>query len=83
MNPPEGFRGEIAVMGAYLGECMVRNLGAHWVYDENNKMFGVEQEKVGTAFPFNKVQKRFHEGRSNCIETMYEAFESEVNRTAS
>ena len=83
MNPPEGFKGEIVVMGAFLGECINGNLGSHWVYDENNKMFGVQHEKVGTAFPFNKVEKRFYIGRTNCLETMYEAFEDALNPVAS
>jgi hypothetical protein len=82
MDPPEGFKGEIVVMGAFLGECINRNFGSHWVFDESNQWFGVEKEDVATVSPFNKVEKRFYEGRSHCLETLYEFFESQSERTA-
>jgi hypothetical protein len=52
--------GFINMMGSFLGECLIRNIGGRWVLCDG--MYGVEIDGVGTAFPHNKVAKQIKNG---------------------
>lgn len=52
--------GFITMMGAFVGECMIRNMGGRWMQCDG--MFCVEVEGAGVAFPHNKVAKQIQNG---------------------
>jgi hypothetical protein len=58
----------IPSMGAYIGEALIRQTGAHWVRQPDGT-FGVELR--GVAFPMSKVAKRFDRGLEHSIGHFY------------
>lgn len=58
----------VPTIGAYVGEVLIRTTGAHWVSDDAE---GYGIELVGTAYPLNKVAKRFERGRDHSIGQFY------------
>ncbi len=65
---------EIQAIGAFLGECAVRNIGGQWArYDG---MACVMFDKSNALFPHNKVSKQFKNGLEDSILSLYETSKS-------
>ncbi len=64
--------GLVNVIGAFLGECIIRNFGGRWRESEGS--WGVFFEGDTAAFPFAKVRKQFDHGREggDSIRSFYE-----------
>ena len=61
---PDDYQSMIPVIGAYVGEVLIRETGATWV--EGPHGIGVTL-RGQSAFPLNKVAKRFDQGRNHSI----------------
>ena len=53
-------KGSTIVMGAFLGECILRNIGGEWATHKNVVCVRLADDSV--VFPFNKVNKQFENG---------------------
>jgi hypothetical protein len=51
----------VSILGSYLGECLVRELGGRWKNDDGQ--WTVFFSDKLSAFPLNKVEKQFANGR--------------------
>jgi hypothetical protein len=60
----------IGMMGAYVGEVLVRNLGVAWTSQTPTKEPGV-QVGGGIAFPLSKVAKRIDIGATHSVFHFY------------
>jgi hypothetical protein len=67
----EEWRKSVEELGAFLGECLVRNFGGRWVGFHNQ--VAVYIEGFGLAFPMNEVFRQFYygNGESDSILTFY------------
>jgi len=61
------------LMGAYLGEVMIRNVGGNWVLNDERRIPTIETPR-GTAFVLDKVYKRQVMGPDESLVEFYEAF---------
>lgn len=66
--PIERIPGVVDALGAFVGECMVRCYGGHWV--EHSGHWGVELNGV-IAFPMSKVQKQFEDGTPESVAVFF------------
>jgi hypothetical protein len=64
---------QVEAVGAFLGECFIRNLGGTWSLHDNMEM--VRFNASNGIFPFNKVRKHWSNGRQggDSLLGMYEA----------
>ena len=68
-RPRKGtYESMVPSIGAYVGEVLIRQTGAHWVKSTKDG-FGVELQDV--AWPMNKVAKRFELGPDHSIGHFY------------
>src|SRR5215510_9277367 len=51
----------VSVLGSYLGECIIRSYGGHWVFADDG--WRVEFDQKNAVYPFAKVEKQFANGR--------------------
>ncbi len=56
-------------VGAYLGECMIKNYGGTWVQMDNT--WAVKFENNSKAFPLSKVSKFVYNGSEDSFYSMY------------
>ncbi|MDR2637979.1 MAG: hypothetical protein LBB55_06545, partial [Zoogloeaceae bacterium] len=57
--------GAVNLIGAFLGECLIRNFGGQWaIYDG---MLGVAFDDRNVAFPYNKTAKQYANGAEDSI----------------
>lgn len=61
----------VAVMGAYLGEVLVRTLGGRWTQASPADEPGVLLGEGGLAFPMSKVRKRVDLGKTHSVGHFY------------
>lgn len=59
------------VMGAYLGELIVRNGGGRWTYDQQARAAAVETPARYRVCPQNKVGKRLMHGPRHSLAAFY------------
>jgi hypothetical protein len=57
---PKNRPGTTNMLGAYLGECLIRNIGGEWA--SYNNMVCVLFDDGDAVFPFNKVAKQLENG---------------------
>jgi hypothetical protein len=64
---------QVQAVGAFLGECIIRNFGGTWSTHDNMEM--VRFDASNGVFPFNKVRKHWSSGREggDSLLGMYEA----------
>jgi hypothetical protein len=67
--PKDSYESMVPAMGAYVGEVLVINTGAHWIRDPKEG-YGVELNGQ-RAFPMNKVSMRFELGPEQAIAQFY------------
>ena len=67
--PKDTYESMVPAMGAYVGEVLVMQTGAHWIRD-SKEGYGVEF-KGQIAFPLSKVSKRFELGPEQAIAQFY------------
>jgi hypothetical protein len=60
------------VMGAYLGELIVRNGDGRWTYDQRARAAAVDTQAGYRVFPQNKVVKRFMHGPAHSLAAFYD-----------
>jgi hypothetical protein len=60
------------VMGAYLGELIVRNGGGRWTYDPQARAAAVETPTGYRVFPQNKVGKRLMYGPGHGLAAFFD-----------
>jgi hypothetical protein len=60
------------VMGAYLGELIVRNGNGRWTYDPRAPAAGVDTPARRRFFPHNKVGKRLTAGAEHSLWVFYD-----------
>lgn len=63
------------LMGAYLGEVMIRNVGGTWAWSQERAMPTIEASR-GTAFVLDKVYKRQVVGRQESLIDFYKTFKA-------
>lgn len=63
-------RGLTNVVGAYLGECIIRNYGGQWRAGDDGQ-WGVYFDAENAAFPVAKVAKQFANGAEDSIYSFY------------
>jgi hypothetical protein len=69
-QPPKGtYESMVPAMGAYVGETLIKETGAHWIRDPKTG-YGVELHGQA-AFPMNEVAKRFELGSEHTIGAFY------------
>lgn len=57
---PQDRLGQTNMLGAYLGECIIRNIGGEWA--SYNNLICVRFDDEDAVFPFNKVARQFENG---------------------
>lgn len=63
--------GLVNLIGSFLGECLIASYDGEWV-DDPKMGWGVKIANELTAFPFNKVKKRFKpDDQYNSIASFY------------
>ena len=67
--PKDTYESMVPAMGAYVGEVLVMQTGAHWIRDPKEG-YGVEF-KGQIAFPLSKVSRRFELGPEQAIAQFY------------
>jgi hypothetical protein len=65
----DSYESMVPAMGAYVGEVLILNTGAHWIRDPDEG-YGVELNGQ-IAFPMDKVSKRFELGPEHAIAQFY------------
>jgi hypothetical protein len=68
----DGIRRMVLVMGAYLGELIVRNGHGRWTYDPRARAPGVDTPARQRCFPHNKVTKRLTVGAEHSLWVFYD-----------
>jgi hypothetical protein len=68
----------VGLMGAYLGEVLVRNLGGTWVRSGNNPEPGIQLSGGDVAFPLTKVRKRVQLGQEHDLAYFYQELSAYV-----
>ena len=63
----EAFLGLATVLGAYVGETIIRTYGGEWTYFEQTKQWGIRFDDSNGAFPISKVYKQLENGESDSI----------------
>jgi hypothetical protein len=64
------------LIGAYLGEVMIRHVGGHWEAIENPRQIVVVLDSGLEAHVLNKAYKRQVNGRSDSLVEFYKDFKS-------
>lgn len=72
---PATFHGQMNTLGAFFGECIIRNIGGEWARNEEYETVWVRFDDNNGAFPFNKVKKHLHNGaeEGDSVLGMYES----------
>jgi hypothetical protein len=65
----DSYESMVPAMGAYVGEVLILNTGAHWIRHPNEG-YGVEFHGQ-VAFPMDQVSKRFEIGPEHAIAQFY------------
>ena len=68
---PEFVSRMVSVLGAYLGEAIIRSYGGRWALGEEG--WRVEFDAKNAAFPFVKVGKQFANGAEDGIHSFFTA----------
>jgi hypothetical protein len=68
----DGIGRMVLVMGAYLGELIVRNGNGRWTYDPRARAAGVDTPAKRRFFPHNKVDKRLTVGAEHSLWVFYD-----------
>lgn len=69
----EGIKGLINSLGAYLGQCIIRNYGGQWQLDSETGSVAVAFDDKNKAYPFAKVSKQFDNGLEDSVYSFYTA----------
>ena len=65
----DSYESMVPAMGAYVGEVLIMNTGAHWTRDPQ-EVYGVELNGQ-VAYPMDRVSKRFEFGPEHAIAQFY------------
>ena len=74
--PEEELDSNSKLMGAYLGEVMIRHVGGHWEYIEKPRQLVVVLDSGLEAHVLNKAYKRQVNGRSDSFVEFYRNFKT-------
>jgi hypothetical protein len=69
-----------SLVGAYLGEVMIRHIGGHWGWMPEFDVAAVQLPSGTWTSPPAKAQKRFVNGREDNLAIYYEALKDQVKR---
>lgn len=58
-----------AMVGAYLGECVVKSFGGAWELDEYG--WAVHFDEANAVYPFSKTWKHLENGPEDSIYSLY------------
>jgi hypothetical protein len=72
LSGEDAIRRMALVMGAYLGELIVRTTGARWTYDPQARAAAVETRAGFRVFPQNKVGKRLTLGSTHSLAAFFD-----------
>jgi hypothetical protein len=67
-----------SLVGAYLGEVMIRHVGGHWGWMPDFDVAAVQLPSGTWTSPPAKAQKRFQNGREDDLVFYYEALKSQA-----
>ena len=67
----DGFVGLALVLGAYVGETIIRNYGGEWAYFDQTEQWGIRFDNGDGAFPIAKVYKQLEEGEFESVLSFY------------
>jgi hypothetical protein len=67
------------LIGAYLGEVMIRNVGGHWAWSPDRNMPAIETDQGSWAYVLDKVYKRQVAGSEESLVEFYEAFKTRAS----
>jgi hypothetical protein len=59
----------VSALGAYLGECIIRNIGGEWA--EREGWWHVRFDDRNSASPFSKVRKQLKYGEEDSVLCFY------------
>src|SRR5690349_5929013 len=72
----EESRGLINSLGAFLGQCIIKNYGGKWQVDKDNDSFAIAFDDKNKAYPFAKVSKQFNNGLEDSVYSFYNVIPS-------
>lgn len=58
-------------MGAFLGQCIIKNYGGRWLSDEKFKTICVALPSGDRLYPFAKTAKQFENGLEDSIYSFF------------
>jgi hypothetical protein len=67
-----------SLVGAYLGEVMIRNLGGHWGWMPEFDLAAIQLPSGTWTSPPAKAQKRFVDGKEDNLAFYYEALKTQA-----
>ena len=66
----EQINGLVTTIGAFLGECIIKNYGGYWDTDANG-YWCVKFDEKNMVYPFSRVRKQFDHGLEDSISSFY------------
>lgn len=83
-NSPQSMPKTVTILGCYVGEVMVRNLGYKWdLPTEKEKavgfeIVGIRDKKGGFSNPIGKIYKRLQNGNEDSVMQFYQVFSTSI-----
>jgi hypothetical protein len=68
------------LIGAYLGEVMIRHIGGHWAMDPEGRIPVVESDSGHMAYVLDKVYRRQVFGKEHDLMAFYEGWGTRLPR---
>lgn len=63
--------GLVNTIGSFIGQCIIKNYGGYWQFDETEKTVCVALDEKNKIFPFAKTAKQFANGLGDSVYSFY------------
>lgn len=64
-------KGLVNSLGAFIGQCIIKNYGGQWQMDEESKSVCITFDEKNKIFPFAKTAKQFDNGLEDSVYSFY------------
>jgi hypothetical protein len=76
--PADRRSGLVAHLAAFVGECIIRTFGGHWV--EHDGQWGVQVDERLWACPAAKIDKQFEHGHEDSVASFFRCIPALLER---
>lgn len=64
-------KGLINSIASFLGQCIIKNYGGRWQFDQETQSVCIALDDENKVFPFQKVTKQFDNGLEDSVYSFY------------